>query len=196
MYGLVNTAVAQLCREVGGEATWQAVRRRADVPDAFVGMTAYDDDVTYRLVGAASEVLDLPADEVLRAFGRYWVRYTAHEGWGPLLQAAGDSLPEVLHGLDALHARVRLMMPALRPPSFRCDELSEDRLHLRYYSDRPGLAPMVVGLVEGLAEVLGTTAHVEHVVRGDADRPDEFVVHHRTAVPDALPERRQPEVSR
>lgn len=92
MYGLVNTAIADLTRSVGGEAAWARVCALADVPDAtFVGMTAYPDDVTYRLVAAASSVLDLPAEQVLTAFGRHWVQYTAQQGWGPLLQAAGST---------------------------------------------------------------------------------------------------------
>lgn len=148
MYGLVNTAVAELAREVGGEAAWEAIRTRAQVPHtSFIGMTGYPDEVTYRLVDAASAVLGLPAEDVLRAFGRYWVRYTAQEGWGPLLQSAGDTLPEVLAGLDALHARIRLLMPELQPPSFRCVELTPTTLRLHYYSHRPGLTPMVEGLV-------------------------------------------------
>lgn len=179
MYGLVNTAIADLARAVGGEAAWQEICARAQVPAvAFVGMTSYPDDVTYRLVEAASEVLGLPAHDVLVAFGRHWVRYTAQQGWGPVLQAAGGSVPEVLEGLDALHARVRLMMPGLQPPSFHCERLDATTLRLRYYSDRPGLAPMVVGLVEGLGELLGSSASASHEVAGVDGEPDEFLVVH------------------
>lgn len=183
MYGLVNTAIADLTRSVGGEAAWARVCALADVPDAtFVGMTAYPDDVTYRLVAAASSVLDLPAEQVLTAFGRHWVQYTAQQGWGPLLQAAGSTLPEVLSGLDAMHARVRLMMPELQPPSFRCADVTATSLRLHYYSDRPGLSSMVIGLVEGLAALLGETATATHaVVAAEGADHDEFVVSYAPA---------------
>ena len=178
VYGLVNTAVADLVRHGAGDEGWQAVCARAGVPAvAFVGMTPYDDDVTYRLVDAAATVLGMSSEQVLRAFGRHWVRYTAEQGWGPLLQFAGATLPEVLHGLDALHARVRLMMPELQPPSFRCVALTPTTLQLDYYSERAGLAPMVVGLVEGLAELLGERATATHV-RTAVDGHDEFLVRH------------------
>jgi hypothetical protein len=79
-------------------------------------------------------------------------------------------MPEVLGQLDALHCRVRLMLPELRPPSFRCTDVTGSSLRLRYYSHRPGLAPMVVGLVEGLAELLDVEASAEPVDRVvDAD---------------------------
>lgn len=180
MYGLVNTAIGDLARATGGDAAWTAICEHAGVPPvAFVGMTAYPDEVTYRLVDGASAVLEVPAEQLLAAFGRHWVRYTAHQGWGPLLQSAGGSLPEVLAGLDALHARVRLLMPELRPPSFRCTELTPTSLRLDYWSERPGLAPMVVGLVEGLAELLGATATVTalHAAGGDHDHDAFLVVH-------------------
>ncbi|WP_369054531.1 heme NO-binding domain-containing protein [Kineococcus terrestris] len=183
MYGLVNTAVADLARAVGGEEAWQEVCAHAQVPPvAFVGTAAYPDDVTYRLVEGASAVLGMSPEQVLAAFGRHWVRYTSQRGWGPLLQSAGGSLPEVLAGLDALHARVRLMMPELRPPSFRCVELSATTLRLDYWSERPGLAPMVVGLVEGLAELLGGSASATHVrVAADRHDHDSFAVTHSPA---------------
>jgi len=185
VYGLVNTAVADLARTVGGEPAWQAICAHAQVPPvAFVGMTGYPDDVTYRLVDGASAVLGLTPEQVLVAFGRHWVHYTAEQGWGPLLQAAGGSLPEVLGGLDALHARVRLLMPDLRPPSFRCVELTPTTLRLDYWSDRPGLAPMVVGLVEGLAELLGGTATAVLVqAAADGHDHDTFAVEHAPAPP-------------
>lgn len=183
MYGLVNTAVADLARTIGGEQAWQEICSHAQVPPvAFVGMTGYPDDVTYRLIDGASAVLGLAPEQVLTAFGRYWVRYTAQQGWGPLLQAAGETLPEVLGGLDALHARVRLLMPELRPPSFRCVELSPTVLRLDYWSERPGLAPMVVGLVEGLAELLGGSATITHVqAAADGHDHDSFTVVHSPA---------------
>lgn len=184
MYGLVNTAVADLARAVGGESAWQAIRARAGVDEeSFIGMNGYPDDITYRLVAAASDELGLTQQQVLTAFGRHWVTYTSQQGWGPLLQAAGATLPEVLAGLDAMHARVRLMMPQLRPPSFTCTDLTPTTLVLHYWSDRPGLAPMVVGLVEGLAELLGGSASAEHVraVTQGADH-DEFVVTYTSPV--------------
>ncbi len=182
MYGLVNTAVADLARAVGGEDAWTAIRTRAGVDEeSFVSMTGYPDELTFRLVAAASDELGLSEQQVLTAFGRHWVQYTAQVGWGPLLQATGGTLPEVLSGLDAMHARVRLMMPQLRPPSFTCTDVTGSSLVLHYWSDRPGLAPMVVGLVEGLAELLGGSASAQHVrAAADGADHDEFQVAYAT----------------
>lgn len=151
MYGMVNQAVADLAERLGGPELWSAIVERAgmDLP-VFVAMEAYDDDVTYRLVAAASEVLGLSQEEVLEAFGEHWILYTGEQGYGPMLSAMGATLPEFLANLDSMHSRIALSMPELRPPSFASEELDERRIRVRYWSERQGLAPMVTGLLKGL----------------------------------------------
>lgn len=155
MYGLVNTALQDLVSSRFGEDTWESIKRAAGVDiDVFVSMEAYPDDVTYKLVGAASERLGLSIEEVLKAFGEYWVSYTAKEGYGAILTLAGDTLPAFLQNLDNLHTRVGLMFPRLKPPSFWCTDIREDSLRLHYRSgldSREGLGPFVIGLLNGLA---------------------------------------------
>lgn len=163
MYGLVNKALEGMVRIRFGDHAWETIKRNAGVDiEAFVSMDAYPDNVTYKLVDAASEVLGLPAEEVLHAFGEYWVLYTAQEGYGEMLRMAGDTLPAFLQNLDNLHARVGLLFPRLKPPSFWCTDMREDSLRLHYYSPagRGGLAPFVVGLLKGLAAMFKTEIEV------------------------------------
>lgn len=163
MYGLVNRALQQLVCNSKGEDTWHAIRRKAGVEDeVFVRMDAYPDELTYRLVDAASEVLATPAPELLREFGRYWTRYTLVEGYGAMLNDLGPTFQEALAALDAMHARVALLYPALKPPSFRVTALDAERFSLHYYSNRSALGPMVHGLIEGLAERFGIAIDVRH----------------------------------
>ena len=162
MYGLINKAVKGLVQERFGLEAWNRICERACVDDdEFLSMEGYDDAVTYDLVGAASEELGLEAEKILEAFGQYWVEYTAVEGYGDLLDSAGDTLPDFLANLDQLHARVKLAFADLKPPRFAVTDEDEHGLVLHYYSDRPGLAPLVVGLVHGLGSRFGDTLQVE-----------------------------------
>lgn len=152
MYGLVNKAIEDLvCTQFGWD-TWQTIKRRAgiDLP-VFLCMQQYPDDLTYKLVNAASETLDMPPAAILHAFGTYWTQYTAQEGYGELLGMTGDTFQEFLLNLDTMHARVAFSYPHLQPPSFECTDMTSTSLNLHYFSSRQGLAPMVVGLLEGLA---------------------------------------------
>jgi hypothetical protein len=175
---MVNKAIHGMILRDHGEAAWGSVKERAQVDlDVFVSNHPYDDQLTYRLVAAASEVLGVSAHEVLVRFGRYWVLTTAREGYGELMDASGRTLTEFLRGLPAFHTRVVLLLPHLRPPTFTLLQEDETSLRLRYESDRVGLAPFVEGLLAGLAESYGVEAQVTHVARReDGALHDEFVV--------------------
>jgi len=55
----------------------------------------------------------------------------------------------MLQNLDALHDHLGTLYPGMRAPSFRCTERPEDgALILHYYSDRPGLEHIVIGIVK------------------------------------------------
>lgn len=178
MYGLLNRAIEELVTMRAGRSAWSAVRERAGVGEiAFVSIRPYPDSMTYDLVSAASQVLRCSQGEVLRAVGRQWIPFAKNEGFGSLLETAGHDLRDLLLHLDSLHARLGLTMPGLAPPSFLVDEQPEEVLHVHYYSQREGLAPMVVGLIEGLGELFETPVQVSQVrEREDADDCDTFAV--------------------
>ena len=72
MYGLVNCAIQDLVTSKFGEDTWERIRSRAGVTSPrFVAMSAYPDEITYALVGAASEELHLTPAQILETFGEW-----------------------------------------------------------------------------------------------------------------------------
>jgi len=175
MYGLMNKAVEDLCRTKFGDATWDRIRSDAGLPDEpFLLMEQYPDEVTYKLVGSACKVLNLPAEAVLKEFGRFWTIYSAEVGYGELLRTVGRTLPEFLRNLDQMHTRIKLSFPNLKPPSFSVSEETDSSLVLHYYTDRPGLAPLVVGMLPPLGQRFGLVVRVA-ASRVDGARPhDQF----------------------
>ncbi len=172
MYGMVNKALEEMVCEAHGEAIWEEIKLKAGVDvDVFLSHEAYPDEMTYQLVGAASDVLNAPAADLLEAFGGHWVLKTAVQGYGYLMAAAGSNLKEFLLYLPNFHTRVSLMFPHLNPPRFLCTDVTDTSLNLHYYSDRQGLAPFVIGLVKGLAQYFKTQVAVRQTAfRGtDAD---------------------------
>jgi len=112
------------------------------------------------VVMPASAELGVPADALLESFGEYWTLYVAEKGYGSLLDMAGDSLFTCLQHLDRLHVKVKESYPDLQPQSFRFEELGADTGLLHYHSHREGLAPMVIGLLRGLATRYGTPVDI------------------------------------
>jgi hypothetical protein len=163
MYGLVNKAIEDMVVAKFGVNKWELIKQRANVErDVFISMESYPDDITYRLVGAASEVLDIPQNVMLEDFGRFWVLFTGNTAYGPLLNSAGATIQECLASLDQMHRQVGLALPYLKPPSFYVANSTPESMQVHYLSERKGLAPMVVGLLRGLGELYHQPVTVEH----------------------------------
>lgn len=183
MYGLVNRAIEQLVVSLKGEDAWQRVRARAGAADdGFIAMRAYDDDLTYRLVGAVSEETGLTAEQVLEAFGEYWILYTAKEGYGELLDMAGHGLRDFLAGLNEMHGRVEMIFPHMKLPMFSVHDRGPGEYEVHYHSERQGLAPMVTGLLKGLAQRVGQAAEIRHLKAASAADPGDVFLVRETGV--------------
>lgn len=162
MYGIVNKAIRDLIVSDFGTEAWDAVKDRAGVDlEFFVSNEPYPDDISYRLVGAASEVLSMPAHDILVRFGEHWVLKTGAESYGALLKSGGASLREFLLNLPDFHARVALLYPQLQPPEFTCTDVTETSLRLHYFTQRPGLTDFVDGLLQGLGKLYDTPVSIE-----------------------------------
>ncbi len=177
MYGMVNRAISEFIKHKYGADTWERVASKASVRDEYVSMEQYPDSHSVDLVVALSETTTLSPAQLLTEIGEYWIEFAYNSEYGDLMDMAGDTLPEVLSNLDEMHTRVGESFADLTPPSFWISDVTEDSLILHYASEREGLAPMVVGLVRGLANLLNTECSVIQVgFRADTGGEDEFAV--------------------
>jgi hypothetical protein len=161
MYGMVNKAIQEMVIRNHGEEVWQKIKRRVGVTtDIFIGIEGYPDEITYKLVAAASELLQTPADRILHAFGEHWVLETAGKGYQHLMNAAGATLKDFLMHLPRFHDRIALIYPNLVPPQFTVVDHSARALRVHYTSHRPGLAPFVEGLISGLGKRFNTPVRI------------------------------------
>ncbi|KAF7413728.1 hypothetical protein HZH68_002217 [Vespula germanica] len=117
--------------------------------------------VLYRL--SSFHFLDIPANDILELFGRMFFDFCQDSGYDKILQVLGATPRDFLQNLDALHDHLGTLYPGMRAPSFRCTERPEDgALVLHYYSDRPGLEYIVIGIVKTVAKKLhGTDVDME-----------------------------------
>ena len=174
MYGLVNKAIKDLVTTAAGEDAWRRVSSGAGLENGdFIEATSYDDEVTFSLVQAASEELGQPPEAILFEFGRHWILYTGREGWDSLFSLGGNSVKSFLTELDDMHARVQVAMPESRMPKFSVIEIP-DGLEVQYRSHRAGLAPMVSGMLSGLAERFNEQWDITHTMDADKQGFDTF----------------------
>jgi hypothetical protein len=176
MYGMVNNAIEGMVTERFGAETWEKILKESGVNvDVFISNEGYPDAMTYQLVGAASKVLNLPAEAVLEAFGEYWILETGRKGYGELMTTAGATLEEFLLNLPNFHTRIVLMMPNLKPPRFEYSDRGPTSLVMHHHTEREGLAAFAVGLLKGLAKMFETPVTVTQVLfRGKGSDHDAF----------------------
>nr|ACB30188.2 soluble guanylyl cyclase beta subunit 1 [Bactrocera dorsalis] len=181
MYGFVNYALELLVLKDFGEEIWDQIKKKAMVSmeGQFLVRQTYDDEITYNLIGAAVEILHIPADDILELFGKTFFEFCQDSGYDKILQVLGATPRDFLQNLDALHDHLGTLYPGMRAPSFRCTE-KDGSLLLHYYSERPGLEHIVIGIVKAVASKLhGVEVEIEIVKRkGDPideeDRTDVF----------------------
>lgn len=170
MYGLINSALQSMIREKFGDDQWDKVLAASGVPDdSFLTMRSYDDAITYKLAGAAAEVLGAPVETCLEMFGEYWVLETASKAYAPLMDASGENMVEFLGNMNALHDRITGTFLNYVPPAFEVEDLGDQRYRIHYISQRQGLITFVVGLLNGLAQRFGNELEIHHREELDLD---------------------------
>lgn len=168
MYGIVNKAIEELVTENYGKDKWDEIKEKSGVDiDYFISNEPYDDDITYKLAGAASQVMGVTIDQVLIAFGEWWVMRTVKDKYGSLMDAGGNTLKEFIINLPVFHNRVMMIYPKLTPPEFKISHLTDEGLHLHYFSKRAGLKEFVRGLLQGLSKSYNTPMGIELIESRD-----------------------------
>lgn len=189
MYGLLNQAVQAYVVSRHGNAMWTCVAEEVcpeDVP--FLALELYPDGVTYSLVAALAAATGESASAMLTDIAKFFAGYFATRGYDDLMRATGGSFAQFVRNLDLLHAQVSTMFRHVQVPSFRVTDESGTSLRLHYYSTREGLAPMVIGLLNGVAMRFGQEIQMRHdVIRGSGADHDEFFVEFQPGRPLACP---------
>ncbi|XP_064606184.1 guanylate cyclase soluble subunit beta-2-like [Liolophura sinensis] len=165
-YGQIHVAVRELVLEKFGEDNWKRILQKADLDDNehFMVFHRYTDSVTFKLIGAVSEILGVPVTGVLEVFGEYFFQYCLKHGYDKMLKSLGEDLTSFVQNLDSLHSMLAMSYKNIEAPSFRCETNEDGTLILHYYTVRPGLYPIVIGLVRAVGRDLFNTNAILEVI--------------------------------
>ena len=152
MKGLVFNLLEDFIVEGWGEEAYEEIFAECPLKtkEPFVGPGTYPDSdlVTIAQVGAAK--LGVTLDEALVAFGKFSFPRLAAKV--PKIMRYQRDAKRFLMSIDSvIHVEVRKLFPEAVTPRFTCVDVGEDRLEIRYESDR-GLCRFMEGLLLGVAE--------------------------------------------
>jgi len=158
MFGWINDCVECLVLTKYDEEAWHKIKEKANcnIPDGgFLRYKYYHDSETVNLVVAASEVLGASVDDILFAFGEFFVDYVRDNGYSTVLACLGGNLRDWLSNLNSLHDQLQAAYPEgfVAPVFWSEDDQEQEGAILVHYHSRRGslLVPLVVGLIKRIA---------------------------------------------
>jgi len=164
MYGLIHRYLRDHIIESAGEDVWRSIAMELGISSAdLISQEVYADTLTYELVGVASRRLGRSIDDCLAAFGRFWVIRVSRDTYRAVMDFTGRDLATFLKNLDRMHHSVAAVMPKARLPSFSLIEQDSKHFVVQYRSERTGLEPFVIGLLEGLVEWFALNGDVQRI---------------------------------
>jgi len=168
MYGMIHRAMRQMVQEELGEEAWLALEQKLDIgPTELLTGMVYDDALTLEIVAEAAARFNLSVDQILEAFGQYWVRFAGQGSLSSIMKFTGQNLASFITNLDRLHLAVGSAMPGARLPTFSTLENAPGHLVVEYRSDRVGMEPFVKGLLQGLMDRFNACGEIAVVDRGE-----------------------------
>jgi predicted hydrocarbon binding protein len=168
MKGIVFDLLEEIVVSEHGAETWDLLIDRAGVKGIYTSLGNYPDAELTALVVAAADALDLPADDVVRWFGRNAMPIFA-ERYEPFFTPHSDVRSFVLTLNEIIHPEVQKLYPGAETPTFAFDASQPGSLALEYRSPRK-LCAFAEGLLHGAADVYGQTLEIEQpecMNRGD-----------------------------
>lgn len=128
----------------------------------------YDDSELFNMVGALSQKTQIPAAELVRAFGQYLFKKLYDSCPTDISNIA--NLKDFLLSIDnVIHKEVKRLYPNAYLPSFSYEEQPDGALVMYYISERQ-LCELAEGLMIGASEHFGQPIDLAHPVcmhRGD-----------------------------
>lgn len=169
MKGVLFNVVEEVVTEKFGADTWDDLLEAVGAEGAYTALGDYESSELVAIVGAASQALDTPAEDVLRLVGRAGLAGLA--GRYPELIASHRTSRTVLADLNrVIHPQVLAIYPDASVPQFDFHVGDRpDQIELDYRSER-GLCHLAEGLIAGLADRYDETIEITQstcVHRGD-----------------------------
>lgn len=168
MKGVVFNVLEELVTRNYGEDTWDALLERSRLDGAYTSLGSYPDEDLIKLVGVASDALEMPPDDVVRWFGRNALPLFV-DRYPQLFEPHDSTRSFVLTLNDIIHPEVRKLYPGADVPEFDFDLSSNGALVMGYRSQRK-LCAFAEGLLEGTAVHYGerlTIKQPQCMNRGD-----------------------------
>ena len=168
MKGIINQCAIKLVIEKFGEDKLQQILSELGLGKDFeiIALEDYPDQITIDFIMAAAKVLKITPEDVMIAFGDYWVNEKKKKKFR-MIFAKNKTAKELLMAMDSTHVWATQSIEGSKPPHFEYEELDENTLIMHYFSERK-LEKILEGLIKGVFRYYKQDGSVTRI---DTDRP-------------------------
>jgi len=162
MKGIVFNLLQEVVCQEYGEDTWDRLLDDAGLDGAYTSLGSYADAEVVALVDAASAALNLPAQDILRWFGRHAMPLLAQR-YPSFFSPHNDARSFILTLNSIIHPEVEKLYPGATTPVFDFSSDDQGGLVIGYTSARK-MCALAEGFMLGAADFFQETAEIEHPV--------------------------------
>ena len=150
MKGVIVNSLESLVDEKFGHQKWQEILEKAGLSrdSFFLAIDDVDDTAVMKVIQTACDLLGISQSELADEFGDYWVNTYAPRYY-KVYYLGAKSAREFLLKMSDVHRNVTKSMPNAHPPRFEYVPVSDNKLIMKYFSER-GLMDFMVGLIKGV----------------------------------------------
>lgn len=152
MKGIVFTLLNELIEEKFGPETWERALEMAKPASEgiYTAGDTYPESELIALVGALSELTNIPPNELITVYGEFMFHKFAERY--PALVPDNLNLKHFLQTIDdVIHVEVLKLQPSAELPKFTYEDPAPNELVMIYRSPRK-LCPLAKGLIQGAAQ--------------------------------------------
>ncbi|MBN1824655.1 MAG: heme NO-binding domain-containing protein [Candidatus Eisenbacteria bacterium] len=163
MKGIINQAIQEYVVHTRGDEAWWKIREETGIREvSFNPSRDYPDEWTARLLDHLSADSGRIKEDLLRDIGRFLVPHTLKRVYPTYIALAGNDVFSFLARVGLIHRKVVSCIPNAKPPSIEVLERGEDRMVVRYRSERR-LFALFQGLLEGVGDLFDRPITVREI---------------------------------
>lgn len=162
MKGIVFNILEQMVVETAGLEAWDQILQDVQLESQgiYTAGKSYPDDEVVAIATRASEMLDIPMNDLIKTFGTYLFGKLAQRY--PVFIEQETTFFGFLKSVhDVIHVEVRKLYDEPSLPDFRHQQINDNQLLMRYSSPRK-FCMLAEGLIAGAAEHYQVEYTLEH----------------------------------
>jgi hypothetical protein len=151
MKGLIFNLLEDIVRQHHGLGTWEEMLDLSGASGIYTSLGNYSDAEVFALVGAASKILAMQPDDVLRWFGRH-AMVALSVRMPEMFNIHASSRAFILNVNRAIHPEVRKLYSGANCPYFNFQDAPDGSITMGYRSSRR-LSHLAEGFIAGAAQI-------------------------------------------